>query len=67
LRLAQRIMLAMTRPIRSSKVLLVADRRPVSTAPGVPAMRRYRLARVRPEGPPAAGGARYEYLKRVYD
>jgi hypothetical protein len=61
------IILAMTRPVTASKVLLVADRR---TVPGnrrdIP-IRRYRLARLRFDSRPSAGESRFDYLKRVYD
>jgi hypothetical protein len=61
------IILAMTRPITASKVLLVADRRtPPANRRDTP-IRRYRLARLRFDSPPAAGEPRFEYLKRVYD
>lgn len=61
-----RIMLAMTRTITPSKVLLVADRRATSSGPGDVPLRRFRLARLRLDGR-AAGPARFEHLKRVYD
>lgn len=57
----------MTRPAATSRVLLIADRRP--TAPdstGVP-VRRYRLARLRLDGRPTAPGSRFEHLKRTFD
>jgi hypothetical protein len=61
------IMLAMTRPLTASKVLLVADRR---TAPGSrrdTPIRRYRLARLRLDSRPTGSESRFDYLKRVYD
>jgi len=58
------MMLPMTAPIRSSRLLLVADRRTDGPAAAV---RRYRLARLRLEGRQAAPQARFEHLKRVYD
>jgi hypothetical protein len=61
------IMPAMTRPLTSSKVLLVAERRPVAAAPGVVPVRRYRLARLRFAGMEAESASRFEHLKRVYD
>lgn len=64
---AQAIILPMTAPSRSSKVLLVADRRPDSDGQGAAAVRRYRLARLRFDRRPAGPEARYEHLKRVYD
>jgi hypothetical protein len=57
----------MVRPVTPSKVLLVADRRfPRSPHDTIP-VRRYRLARLRLDSRPAGAGARFEYLKRVYD
>jgi hypothetical protein len=57
----------MTRTPISSKVVLVADRRvgagPYRDTP----IRRYRLARLRFDDRPAAGEARFDHLKRVYD
>ncbi len=54
-------MLAMSTPIRTSKVLLVADRRERASEPGAVAVRRFRLARLpmqrpgtAPLGPPCA-------------
>ena len=57
----------MTRPIASSKVLLVADRRVGAPEPGTAQVRRYRLARIRFDSRPAGGEARFEHLKRVYE
>jgi hypothetical protein len=57
----------MIRPVTSSKVLLVADRRVPSSPPEATPVRRYRLARLRLDSRPAGSGARFEYLKRVYD
>jgi len=57
----------MSRPIPSSKVVLVHDPRPVSAeASGVP-VRRYRLARLRFQAPAEDPAGRFEHLKRVYD
>jgi hypothetical protein len=64
---APTIMLAMTRPIRSSKLLLVADPRPASPEPVTVPMRRYRLARLRFEGRSPESHLRFEHLKRVFD
>jgi hypothetical protein len=64
---ARPIMLSMTRPTASSKVLLVADRRADPGEPGAPNIRRYRLARLRFDNRPAGADARFEHLKRVYD
>ena len=61
------IMLTMTPPNTSSKVLLVTDRRAGSGEPGAVPVRRYRLARLRFEGRSAEPTSRFEYLKRVYD
>ena len=58
---------AMTRPIRSSKVFLLADRRELGDETGTIAVRRYRLARLRLEARPAEPQLRFEHLKRVYD
>jgi len=60
-------MRGMPRPITSSKVLLVADRRAVTPQPGAARVRRYRLARVRLDGRPADAASPYEHIKRVYD
>jgi hypothetical protein len=57
----------MTRPIRSSKVLLVADRRAPRMQAGGPPVRRYRLARLRFDERPADPAFRFEHLKRVFD
>ena len=61
------IILAMTRPVTASKVLLVADRRTVPVSRRDTPIRRYRLARVRLDSRPAGGESRFDYLKRVYD
>jgi hypothetical protein len=61
------IILAMTRPVTPSKVLLIADRRTDAPNRRPTPVRRYRLARLRFDSRPAAGEARYDYLKRVYD
>ena len=61
------MILTMTRPTTSSKVLLVADRRSeADTSSGSP-VRRYRLARLRFDSRPAGPDARFEHLKRVYE
>ena len=59
--------LPMTRPIASSKVLLVADRRVDAPEPGTAPVRRYRLARIRFDSRPTGGPERFEHLKRVYE
>lgn len=64
---AATIMLAMTAPSRSSKVLLIADRRTAADPSPAPGVRRYRLARLRFDPRPAAPQARFEHLKRVFD
>ena len=61
------IILTMTRPTPSSKVLLIADRRDEAD-PGLGmSVRRYRLARLRFDSRPAGPDARFEHLKRVYE
>ncbi len=60
------MMASMTRPVPSSKVVLLEDRRGGSDIAGAP-LRRFRLARLRFEGVPASAGCRYEYLKRTHD
>jgi hypothetical protein len=57
----------MTHPATSSRVLLVEDRRAGAGAPAAVTVRRYRLARLRFDGPAADAGARFEYLKRSHD
>jgi hypothetical protein len=57
----------MTKPDRSSKVVLVEDRREVLDARGAGSVRRYRLARLRLNGRPSDPKARFEHLKRIYD
>jgi hypothetical protein len=57
----------MTRPSTSSKLLLVADPRPVAAERGRTRVRRYRLARLRFEGRTADPATRFEHLKRVYE
>jgi hypothetical protein len=61
------IILAMTRPVTPSKVLLVADRRTAATRGESAPVRRYRLARLRFELPRAGAESRFDYLKRAYD
>ena len=62
-----RIMLPMTRPATSSRVMLLEDRRAGAAAPGSAPVRRYRLARLRFDGQPTDSQKRFEYLKRCYD
>ena len=61
------IIFAMTRSLKTSKVLLVADRRAEPSQGATGPLRRYRLARLRFDPPPAAGASRFEHLKRTYD
>jgi hypothetical protein len=61
------IMLDMTRSITPSKVHLVADRRTAPETRRDTPVRRYRLARLRFDPPPADGQSRFDYLKRAYD
>ena len=61
------IMLSMTRPASSSKVLLVKDRRSEPSESDTAVVRRYRLARLRFDSRPAGSDSPYEHLKRVYD
>lgn len=63
----RRIMLSMTRPATSSRVMLLEDRRTGAAAPGSAPLRRYRLARLRFDGQPTDSPKRFEYLKRCYD
>jgi hypothetical protein len=61
------IILSMTRPTASSRILLVADRRGETDADTGTPVRRYRLARLRFDARPAGPDARFEHLKRVFD
>jgi hypothetical protein len=61
------IILSMTRPTPSSKVLLIADRRAEADVTGGAPVRRYRLARLRFDTRPAGPDARFEHLKRIYE
>ena len=61
------IILSMTRPASSSKVLLVKDRRSEQSESDAAVVRRYRLARLRFDSSNARTDSPYEYLKRVYD
>ena len=56
----------MTRPATSSRVLLIEDRRAASVRTAG-TLRRYRLARLRFDGPGAEAAGRFEYLKRTHD
>jgi hypothetical protein len=64
---AEGIILAMTRPAPSSRVLLVADHRPPAQASSAVPVRRYRLARLRFDGRSADPASRFEHLKRTFD
>jgi hypothetical protein len=64
---ASPIMLLMTRPAATSKVLLVKDRRSEQAEPGAAVVRRFRLARLRLDARPADADSPYEHLKRMYD
>ena len=57
----------MTAPPKTSKVLLVADRRGAGAQSAAAPLRRYRLARLRLNPPPVGREAGFEHLKRVYD
>lgn len=61
------IMLAMTRPAPSSKVVLLQDRRGGTELSAGAPLRRYRLARLRFEGLPEVSDRRFEYLKNTHD
>jgi hypothetical protein len=61
------IIFTMIRPLKTSKVLLIADRRGEAAQSASAPVRRYRLARLRLNPPPAGREAGFEYLKRLYD
>jgi hypothetical protein len=61
------MILVMTHPLTSSKVLLVADTRPASAERGRGRVRRYRLARLRFEARTTDPALRFEHLKRIYE
>ena len=61
------IILAMTRPLTPSKVLLVQDRRIAPASRRDTPIRRYRLARLRFDSRLSDSESRFDYLKRVYD
>jgi hypothetical protein len=63
----QPIMFAMTRPLKTSKVLLVEDRRGEAAQSASAPVRRYRIARLRLNPPAAGREPGFEYLKRLYD
>jgi hypothetical protein len=59
-------MLSMTRPVTSSKVILVEDRSAIADDRSAP-VRRYRLARLQIDSRSADPASRFDHLKRVYD
>ena len=61
------MILAMTRPAATSKVMLLEDRRGGAGPSGSASVRRYRLARVRQGGTLAQPAKRFDYLKRTFD
>jgi len=61
------IMLAMTRPVTSSKLILVEDRSASLDAHRSAPVRRYRLARLHIDGRSSDPASRFDHLKRVYD
>ena len=63
----KRMIMPMTRPATSSKVMLLEDRRGGAATTGSAPVRRYRLARLRLDSQPAESAKRFEYLKRSYD
>ena len=63
----QPIIFAMTRSLKTSKVLLVADRRAEPSQGTAGPVRRYRLARLRLNPAPAARTPDFDHLKRLYD
>jgi hypothetical protein len=58
------IMLPMTSRPTTSKVLLVADGRADAAGAAASPLRRYRIARIRPENRPVIGGSRSEQASR---
>jgi hypothetical protein len=60
-------MIAMTRPVTSTRVLLLEERRAQAEAASSAPIRRYRLARLRFEPRSAAPASRFDHLKRVFD
>lgn len=57
----------MTRPVTSSKVVLIQERREEAAEPSTAPIRRYRLARLQLHGRSHDSASRFEHLKRVYD
>ena len=64
---SQPMIITMSSPTPSSKVMLVAHRRHDPSPDGTPAVRRYRLARLRFDPRPSDPQTRYEHLKRAYE
>jgi hypothetical protein len=56
-----------TRPAPSSKVVLLEERRGGSAPADGAQVRRYRLARLRFDGPIPSRSGRFEYLKHSHD
>lgn len=61
------IIFVMTSSLKTSKVLLVADRRVEPSQGTAGPVRRYRLARLRLNPAPAARMTDFDHLKRLYD
>jgi hypothetical protein len=61
------IIMPMTNPATSAKLLLIEDRRGAAAAADGMTVRRFRLARLRLEDRRRDDASRYEHLKRVYD
>jgi hypothetical protein len=61
------IILPMTNPATSAKLLIVEDRRSATAAADGMPVRRYRIARLRVDSRPRTDASRFEHLKRVYD
>jgi hypothetical protein len=63
------MIVAMTPPLRTSRLLLIADRRVAGEAPApvVPLLRRYRIARLRVSARPTEPKGPFGYLKRIHD
>jgi hypothetical protein len=57
----------MTRPLSSSKVVLIEDPRCRAREEDAVPVRRYRLARLRFDSRPTGPDARFEHLGRVFD
>jgi hypothetical protein len=60
------IMLRMTTAIAAKRLVLIGPTR-ISEGRNGPAIRRYRLARLRLEGERRPGEPRHQHLKRIYD